>query len=65
MMFSHDQVLEMGATFYLQGQMGTVHCVACGEGEVDFSPVGNPVFGMVQVYALTCDHCGRTGVHPN
>ena len=65
MMFLHEQVLEMGAIYFSPIYRGPVHCVACNVGEVAFTPVGNPVFGMVQVYTLRCDHCGRTGKHPN
>ena len=64
-MFSHQDILNMGAVFYANGQVGTVRCVACGGGEVDFIPQGNPVFGRVQVHRLICDHCGRSGLHPN
>ena len=65
MRFSPKEVETMGAAFYLQGQMGTVHCVACGKGEVEFSPLRKPVLGMVQVHTLRCDNYGRTGRHPN
>ena len=64
-MFMQNEIEKMGAVFYAQGQNGIVPCVACGSGEVEFSTQGNPVFGMVQVYTLRCDHCGRTGKHPN
>ena len=64
MKFSQKEVEAMGAKFYLNGQ-APVTCVACGEGEVEFIPVGRPVFGVAQVHDLTCDYCGRKGKHPN
>ena len=65
MKFSPPEVDKMGAIFFSPIYRGPVHCVACEAGKVEFTPVGNPVFGVAQVYALLCDHCGRTGVHPN
>lgn len=63
--FNQDEINRMGAKFYLQGQMGTVQCERCLEGQVYFDPIGSPGIGGVQSYRLTCDSCKRTGVHPN
>lgn len=63
--FTQIQIKEMGATFYWNGQAWPVNCVACKEGLVDFVPSGSPVFGIVQIYRMTCEKCGKTGIHPN
>lgn len=63
--FNQDEIERMGAKFYLQGQIGTVQCERCLEGQVYFDPIGSQRIGGVPTYRLTCDNCGRTGVHVN
>lgn len=63
--FNQDEIERMGATFYWQGQIGPVQCVRCRKGQVNFDPIGNPGIGRVQSHRLTCDRCGRMGMHVN
>lgn len=35
MNYSQGDIENMGGVFYMNGQVGTVKCVACGVGEVD------------------------------
>ncbi|OOH72773.1 hypothetical protein BOX24_05135 [Leptospirillum ferriphilum] len=65
MRFTQTEIEEMGKVFYANGQIGTVKCVSCRNGQVSFEPIGPPFLDKVQVYELTCDKCGRSGRHPS